>query len=399
VKIDLEPDQFEIVSTVATLVKFSTLRSDAPIEEARSRGMYLAIMSDMKRVKFSLNLSLVLLGILIMSIDCAFAEAPVAASARAVHQFVEAKAPVSESPAKPASAMEEAVVSSAENPIGGKIASSAIESPLVGSSPVTPPVTPMYLNSYPNISANMLPDEAQSVANKTDAMTFSQTIKMLSLLLPGMTTPEYSSQDIKYNTVDGIKGTSEKGLSGFRYADILRAVSGYNCNEKSKSLVICSVCNAFYEANGQPDKGIQAVAQVVLTRAYSTAYKPNVCELVYDKSAQGIAQFSWTVDNKNHTLPNGGPALESIVKNVIIGLESGPNGKSNYLNPEILNKLPSWYLSSMCNSSKERIAQHVFCNIDGKNDRTLTEFQQANNMNGDEIKQLELADQGAGATH
>lgn len=63
-----------------------------------------------------------------------------------------------------------------------------------------------------------------------------------------------------------------------------------------KDSVICLAQTLYFEANNEPDMGIQAVAATVFNRATHSLWPSTICGVVYQR-----AQFSWTADVSNWT--------------------------------------------------------------------------------------------------
>ena len=64
----------------------------------------------------------------------------------------------------------------------------------------------------------------------------------------------------------------------------------------------CLADAIYFEARGEPEKGQEAVAQVILNRATSGKYPKSVCGVVYQgKSKRNACQFSFACDGKPET--------------------------------------------------------------------------------------------------
>jgi len=64
----------------------------------------------------------------------------------------------------------------------------------------------------------------------------------------------------------------------------------------------CLQQNIYYEARGEGEKGMQAVAEVTINRAKDPRYPKTVCGVVTQK-AKGVCQFSWVCDRKTRGRP------------------------------------------------------------------------------------------------
>lgn len=152
---------------------------------------------------------------------------------------------------------------------------------------------------------------------------------------------------------------------------------GYNCdNRKQTDRFKCSVCNLVYEACGQPYNGQLAVARSVLTRVFSMDYSSTVCGNVYKVNGH-TAQYSWVLENKNHTLRNNS-CLNSAIKATMEAFNEGPNGKTNYYNPSLAN--PNWGRSAQCQSTALKIGAHKFCVQGGLGTRSISSVANAENI-------------------
>ena len=83
----------------------------------------------------------------------------------------------------------------------------------------------------------------------------------------------------------------------------------------------CLAKNIFYEAGNESVNGKIAVAQVTVQRAEHPKYPDNICDVVYQKTAD-MCQFSWYCDlSVQQTKATIGPAWEEskrIAKKVLV---------------------------------------------------------------------------------
>jgi spore germination cell wall hydrolase CwlJ-like protein len=77
----------------------------------------------------------------------------------------------------------------------------------------------------------------------------------------------------------------------------------FNNTEKERN---CLAKNIYYEARGEGEKGMYAVAQVTINRLKTGMWGNTVCRVVYAPS-----QFSWTLDD-NLRKPRGDMWIESL---------------------------------------------------------------------------------------
>lgn len=71
------------------------------------------------------------------------------------------------------------------------------------------------------------------------------------------------------------------------------AKSVLDCDQMRVDEKVCLACNLYFEARGEEELGIIAVATVTLNRVKSGEYPNSICEVVWQ-----AWQFSWTNDGK-----------------------------------------------------------------------------------------------------
>lgn len=74
--------------------------------------------------------------------------------------------------------------------------------------------------------------------------------------------------------------------------------------ETKQRALDCMTAAVFYEAASESDEGQAAVAQVVVNRVRDPAYPKSVCGVVFQQSALGGCQFSFTCDESMTRIPN-----------------------------------------------------------------------------------------------
>lgn len=78
--------------------------------------------------------------------------------------------------------------------------------------------------------------------------------------------------------------------------------STHTAKERERQLG-CLAQNIYYEAGSEPFEGKVAIAQVVMNRAQSGKFPPDLCEVVYQKNTimgKIICQFSWYCESSGH---------------------------------------------------------------------------------------------------
>lgn len=76
-------------------------------------------------------------------------------------------------------------------------------------------------------------------------------------------------------------------------AILFASASFYSIQAPVLSSVSCHAANIFYEARGETQEGMKAIAAVVINRKNSGKYSSTDCEVIFQKN-----QFSWTHQQK-----------------------------------------------------------------------------------------------------
>ncbi len=79
----------------------------------------------------------------------------------------------------------------------------------------------------------------------------------------------------------------------FIFVQPVEAKSILDCDQVRADEKVCLACNLYFEARGEEETGIIAVATVTLNRVKSGEYPNSICEVVWQKW-----QFSWTNDGR-----------------------------------------------------------------------------------------------------
>lgn len=185
--------------------------------------------------------------------------------------------------------------------------------------------------------------------------------------------PNYNRPEVKITPSEMCK---------YPVANAKKNFAGHNCNERTNDRMTCMVCNIFYEAGVEPQEGQIAVGQSSLRRLFSSYANPGegLCKVVYRittsrRSGAKVAQYSWVLENKNHTLP-AGRALDRVVDSALKSFCAGPSEFTNYFAPSIVN--PSWNKTGECATGKRAhyggpTGGHIFCAINGRINRSVAE--------------------------
>ncbi len=230
----------------------------------------------------------------------------------------------------------------------------------------------------PNISANDNPQQAQTMIQQFLQLLTGQDGAPSKTLPNGQPNPAYSSALGGSSTYRGEYGApvnngNYPGLASapdLNATDAAKRLKGHTCSGNDKDRLACMVCNLMYEAGNEPEAGKMAVVQSVMTRAFSGAYPDTVCKVVYQNNGR-VAQYSWTFEKKNHTLPNSSK-VDELVKIALDGMKKGPNGLTNYYAWNLVN--PSWGRTGECARTSTRVGNHQFCRINGVSTRSVSQY-------------------------
>lgn len=114
---------------------------------------------------------------------------------------------------------------------------------------------------------------------------------------------------------------------------------------------ICLAKNIYYEARGEGERGMYAVAQVTINRLKLGYWGNTICRVVYAR-----AQFSWTLD-RDLKEPAGKMWEESIriADNVLNGIQYRELRTALFYHADYVN--PNWRDN---NSKIKRVGAHIF---------------------------------------
>lgn len=248
----------------------------------------------------------------------------------------------------------------------------AMQQPLPAAQTGQPTMIPTM--PAPNISANDSPQQAQTMIQQFLQMLSGQNGAPSKLLPNGQPNPAYNaavggSTNYRGEYGSAINNGNYPGLASapdLNAIDAAKRLKGHTCSSNDQDRLVCMVCNLMYEAGNEPEAGKMAVVQSVMTRAFSGAYPDTVCKVIYQKS-----QYSWTAENKNHTLPNSSK-VDELVKIAMDGMKKGPNKVTNYYAHNLVN--PKWAQVGECSGTKQSIGNHTFCRINGVSTRSVSQY-------------------------
>lgn len=117
----------------------------------------------------------------------------------------------------------------------------------------------------------------------------------------------------------------------------------------------CLATNAYHEARGEGQKGIEAVTQVVLNRVKDKKFGNTPCEVVYERN-KGKCQFSWVCTKnriKNMTLYF---FVKDVVTQLYYGNKKDITNGSTYYHARYVSG--SWFKRNLKQTTV--IGNHVF---------------------------------------
>lgn len=123
------------------------------------------------------------------------------------------------------------------------------------------------------------------------------------------------------------------------------------------SALSCMAKNLYFEARGQPRKGIEAVAHVVLNRVSHRQFPRSVCGVIKEGGLKGPCQFSWYCDRISNT-PGSRKAYARVLRiayDVMNGETSDPTNGANMFHNTTVR--PRW---ARVAQSRGRIGGHLF---------------------------------------
>ena len=121
--------------------------------------------------------------------------------------------------------------------------------------------------------------------------------------------------------------------------------------------LLCLTQAVYYEANGEPERGQRAVAQVVLNRVRHPAFAKSVCGVVYEGAPSGTCQFSFVCNGSLDRRPAIGAwrHAETIARQALYGYVEPSVGEATHYHADYV--APVWAPSLAKVAS---IGQHIF---------------------------------------
>ena len=127
-------------------------------------------------------------------------------------------------------------------------------------------------------------------------------------------------------------------------------------DDRARAL-LCLTQAVYYEANGEPEKGQRAVAQVVLNRVRHPAFAKSVCGVVYEGAASGTCQFSFVCNGSLDRRPAPGAwrQAETIARQALYGYVEPSVGEATHYHADYVAPVWAPELAKVA-----AIGQHIF---------------------------------------
>lgn len=119
--------------------------------------------------------------------------------------------------------------------------------------------------------------------------------------------------------------------------------------------VECMATNGYFEALGEPTKGIQAVHNVVMNRVEDKRFPKTPCGVINQK-AKGVCQFSWKCEGgKRITDWTAYRKIKKLAEDVYLGNKGDITGGAQFYHAEYVK--PSW---ARVFDRTTKIGAHIF---------------------------------------
>jgi hypothetical protein len=127
-------------------------------------------------------------------------------------------------------------------------------------------------------------------------------------------------------------------------------------DDRARAL-LCLTQAVYYEANGEPEKGQRAVAQVVLNRVRHPAFAKSVCGVVYEGAASGTCQFSFVCNGSLDRRPAPGAwrQAETFARQALYGYVEPSVGEATHYHADYVAPVWAPELAKVA-----AIGQHIF---------------------------------------
>lgn len=126
-------------------------------------------------------------------------------------------------------------------------------------------------------------------------------------------------------------------------------------NQNDRTQIRCMTENAYFEAKGEPRKGIVAVNNVVLNRVEDKRFPNTPCGVINQRT-RGVCQFSWKCERgKRVTDWNKYREIEDIVEDVYLGNIGDVTNGAQFYHADYVR--PQW---SRVYRKTAKIGAHIF---------------------------------------
>jgi hypothetical protein len=133
-------------------------------------------------------------------------------------------------------------------------------------------------------------------------------------------------------------------------------------DQRARAL-LCHTQAVYYEANGEPEEGQRAVAQVVLNRVRHPAFAKSVCGVVYEGASSGTCQFSFVCNGSldRRPAPAAWTRAQTIARQALYGYVEPSVGEATHYHADYV--APAWgpLLAKVAS-----IGQHIFYRWPGR---------------------------------
>lgn len=159
------------------------------------------------------------------------------------------------------------------------------------------------------------------------------------------------------------ESVADAGLRGGTTVDPARPFRLNGALEASRDLD-CLTTAVYYEARGEGQSGMQAVAQVVLNRARHGAFPQTVCGVVYQGAGRRTGcQFSFVCNGSMHGRREGGAweRARRVAANALSGHVYAPVGNATHFHTTAVNPRWSGQLVRVT-----QVGSHIFYRFGGR---------------------------------
>lgn len=126
-------------------------------------------------------------------------------------------------------------------------------------------------------------------------------------------------------------------------------------SQNDQTQIECMATNGYFEALGQPKKGIQAVHNVVMNRVEDKRFPKTPCGVINQK-ARGVCQFSWKCEgHKRITDWAAYKKIKQLAADVYLGNKGDITGGAQFYHADYVR--PQW---ARVFDRTTKIGAHIF---------------------------------------